>query len=692
MDTSVEIGGDSKKRLSITLLLAALISFVLYWLTCFRTFTWWDSSEYSLAALTLGVPHPPGSLLTVILGWMASKLPLGIDKFFELNLLASVIAAVTVYLVGYIGLRLYRQPVEEAENPKPTTGLKLGAFFGALTFGVSITTWFYAIRFTPYITTSVLTAFIIIAMLAWQRRSADSDSHLWLGLATLLFGLDFSVHRTNLLMLPALLIWILIFKPKAFISIKHWVAGIVGLAVGLSVQLLTIPIAAAQPVINMNNPNSPSRFWDYITLKQYGGGWLINIFPRKAPFLSVQIADYFKVFGANFANSNWAYLGFLPLIIGLTGLALLFKRNWKLALGLTVLFIFSSFGAIIYFNLPENFFRSIDRHYMPSFVIFAIFIAYGAATIFKATFELTSKYRNLFIALVIAAMLIMPLQSLLNNYQNVDGSNSYFAYDTAKNFLSTLPRNAIFFSQADVDTYTLWCIQQSEKFRSDLTVCNLSLMNTPWFIEQVQNADSIFPLKLSNIEIDSLNVIPWHDSTIAVPINANIGKYDLPAGTAFPELISLNVTPTVAGKYILVQDQMILKIIQANNWNRPICFSSMISESNLQFLKPYLRLEGLHWRLVPVRSDSLEREILKNNLINNYVYRGYLDKSVVKENPTNWVCWNYCSSFVTLASMESNSGDTTACRHTMTQLDKLIAPDMQSMPPPLRDALAGACR
>jgi uncharacterized membrane protein YagU involved in acid resistance len=684
METADNTGGRS--RFSILLAVAAIISFVLYILTCFRSFTWWDSSEYSLAALTLGVPHPPGSLLTVILGWLAVKLPLGIDKFFVLNLLAAAMAAVTIYLVGRLALKIYYQTRSDLSRRRymPETG----AFLGALTFGVAITTWYYAIRFTPYITTVLLTALIIAAMLAWQRRASSANSCLWLGLITLLFGLDFSVHRTNLLMLPGLLIWILIFNPKTYLSLKNWVSGVIGLAAGLSVQLLLIPISAAQPFINFNNPSSLTRFWNYITLKQYGGGWLINIIPRKAPFLNTQVADYIKIFSDNFANSNLAYLGLLPLIVGLIGLAILFKRNWKLGLGLFVLFIFASLGAIIYFNLPADYFRSIDRHYMPSFVIFSIFVAYGAVVLTR--FALRGKAVYGISVIIVAFLILMPVQAIRENYLKVDGSKSHFAYDTARNYLVNLPENTIFFSQADIDTYPLWCLQAAERLRPDITVCNLSLINTPWFIKQVQDKDNKFPIKLSDKELDSLSIIPWEDTTISISVNpVEIN----PADTCnIPDSIKLNIAPTIQGKYLLAQDQIILKIVQANNWRRPLCFSSLIPESSVQWLQPFLRLDGLYKRLMTSRSETSDIAPLRANLLENYTYRGFADPSIPKEEPTKWIAWNYCSSFLTLSSMEYSSGDTAGCKNTMAQMRKLLAPDDLSLPPELKNALANACR
>ena len=682
------------KRFRLAFSLSAIAAIIFYWLTCFRTFTWWDNSEYSIAALTLGVPHPPGSLLTVVAGWVVTKLPLGVDKFFALNLFTCLIADITLYFVARVALSLFYQTAENNDFQikgfphGPGMAISLAVLF----FGLSATMWHYAIRFTPYMTTALLTILILMAILAWQKRMNDTDSHIWLALITLLFGLDFSVHRTNLLMLPGFLIWIAVIRPKTFLSIKHWIFGIAGLVIGLAAQFLLIPIAAGKPFINFNDPSNLSSFWDYITLKQYGGGWLINMFPRKAPFLNAQVADYIKVFGDNFVVGPWPIVRFLPFVLGFTGLILLFRRNWRSGLVLAVMFLFSSLGAILYFNLPENFFRSIDRHYMPSFVIFGIFIAYGAASLMLAVLRVQGRLRLAIVALTAILLALMPIQAAVRNYGQVDGSRSYFAYDTAKNYLSGLPKDAIFFSQADIDTYPLWCLQTAEEFRKDVTVCNISLMNTPWFVEQIIERDSKFPLKLDHAELSALSIIPWHDSTIVLPVSAHAEDYGLADSTVMPDSISFLIRPTLSGQYIFVHDQVVLKTIAANNWQRPICISTLIPESTLNWLNPSLRLEGMFRRLVPARSAISETEILRYNLFENINYRGLADPSIPKEAPTTWMAWNFCSTFLTLSAMEYSAGDTSGCRNAINQMNSLIAPENLSPPEGLATAIANACQ
>lgn len=694
MDIAAKQNTAAGRLANVAPVIPALIAVVFYWLTCFRTFTWWDSSEYSAAALVLGVPHPPGSLITVLIGWLFTWLPLAIDKFFVLNLLAALMAAVTVYLVGLIALRLSTGDTD-VPNGKLSVQMPIpvaGAAIGALYFGLSLTTWYYAIRFTPYMTTALLTAVIILTMIAWLRRSEGPHSHLWLGLVLLLFGLDFSIHRTNLLMLPGFLIWILIIRPRTFLSVKHWIYAIAGLIIGLIVQLLIIPMASARPFINFNNPDNFTRFWNYITLKQYGGGWLINILPRKAAFWDVQFADYIKVFGDNFANNKLFPLGYLPLLLGLAGVVILFKRNWKLGTGLALMFICASLGAIIYFNLPLNFFRSIDRHYLPSFVIFGIFIAAAAGALIHAIFAHKKRYRVALIIPSAALLLLMPVQAAVRNFRAVDGARSYFAYDTARNYLANLPADAILFTQSDIDTYTLWNLQIAENLRPDVTVCNLSLINTPWFLKQIFERDRNFPFRLDDAQLDSLAMIPWQDSTIVLATDAASGNDIGNAGDSLPAQIEFTVSPNIQGKYLLPQDQILMKTLLANNWKRPICISSLISGASVKWLKPYLRLEGLYWRLVPARSPEIERQLLSKNLLEKYNYRNYGDPNVLKEPPTKWLGWNLYNSFLTLSFMQSNSGDSAGCRETIGRMLTLMPPKEIEPPAELMKTIDNACR
>ena len=381
---SAELSVSTRTVLAASLT-ASVVAVVFYWLTAFRTITWWDSGEYSLAAITLGVPHPPGSQLAVWLGWIVTKLPLGVSKIVALNCLSGVFAAATIGMVCGLGLGLFRRHhTADTAGSSDISAVLLGAIaaVASLIFSFGDTLWTLATRFTPYTLTPLLTALIIWCLFRWWQDSDRPESIRWLVFASLLFGLDFSVHRTNLLLLPGMLVWILLRQPRVLASLRTWFYCVGSFAIGLAFHLTTIPIAAGKPALNMCDASNWSSFWSYITLKQYGGGMLINLFPRKAPFFSVQIVDYLKFFSDNFAHfGGTIILGILPLLLGLTGLWFLWRRERGLAIGTIVLFLCASIVGVIYFNTPANFFRSMDRHYLPSLLIFTIWIVYGASTL-----------------------------------------------------------------------------------------------------------------------------------------------------------------------------------------------------------------------------------------------------------------------------------------------------------------------
>ena len=132
--------------------LLAATSFIVYWLTAYRTITWWETPEYSLAAVCLGIPHAPGSLLATLIGWAAAKLPVTASAAFTLNLLAGVIASLTavmVYLTVVRLLRDFRDSGEAVVSRRSHWAVMAGALPAVLTLSFSETMWLYAVNFGP---------------------------------------------------------------------------------------------------------------------------------------------------------------------------------------------------------------------------------------------------------------------------------------------------------------------------------------------------------------------------------------------------------------------------------------------------------------------------------------------------------------------------------------------------------------
>ena len=168
----------------------AAFTAIVYWLTAYPTITWWDSSQYSLAASTLGVTGPPGSLLLTLLGWLATRLPFGSHAHI-LNLLAGALAALAVALVFATAVRLIVTVWRGVAPPTQTElgCIAFGAALGSIALAFGDTLWEHAIKFTPYVLTAVFTGIILRTMLSWWEKAEQPDAWRRLALLGLLFGL-----------------------------------------------------------------------------------------------------------------------------------------------------------------------------------------------------------------------------------------------------------------------------------------------------------------------------------------------------------------------------------------------------------------------------------------------------------------------------------------------------------------------
>ncbi len=665
-----------------------LAAFAVFAGAAYPTITWWDSSSYSLAAATLGVTQPPGSLLLTLLGWAVSRVPTGLATAHLLNLLAGALAATTVALVLVVALRLLRRPEadagERARRPsdagattdRPPGGDRpggtserlpalaiAGAALGALSFAFSPTPWQYAVQFTPYVLTGAFTALILWTLARWWSAAEDPGSWRWLLLLGLLFGLDYSVHRTNALLVPGAVAWILIRAPRTALSARAWVAGAAGLLAGAAAQLLIIPIAAAHPVFDFGDPSSWQRFRDYESLAQFGGGWLVQFWPRHAALWSVQAMDLVRAFGANFLwlSGPWAAIGPLVALLGVLGLVALWRRERRLAAAFAVLLALHAVLTVAYFNIPARFFRPFDRHYLPVFTTWAVLGCVGAGAIAGGLRERGGR-RGSAVRWAAALLVLAPLAQLARNWRAEDGARRTFTEDFAANLLRGLPPGAILFTWGDNDTFPAWYVQAVEHVRPDVAIVNLSLTNTAWYLDELLRKDPTFPLPRGFA--DSHGQREWVDSTVVIPVAGTAAQSGLPEGTVLPRAIPVRVAPTIAGKYVLLQDLVLLQVLETNRWRRPLCFAATGPYPGLAGLAPYARLDGLFWRLVPLGDPPADREVLRRNLLETHVYRGYADPALPLDDVSRYLGQNHYRALESLLRAEATAGEGERCRRT----------------------------
>lgn len=671
-----------------------IVATCVFWRTAFPSINWWDSSSYSLAAATFGISSSPGSLLLMLLGWPIAHLPIGTSPAYRLNLFAGVLAASTTAGVYLTALRATRVSAETdpAIQAVDERDFRIGAAAGALAFAFASSMWEYAVQFTPYILTVVFTVALLYTLFRWWEVAELADAWKWLALLGLLFGLDLSVHRTNALLVPGAFVLIVIRSPRTIINPRAILASVGALLTGLSVHLLLIPIARiTSSELNFGNPRDFSRFREYVSLPNSGGGFLVKVFPRNASVWDVQVRDFLSALREN--AFNWdgpaGPVGTLPAVAALIGAIALWRRNRRFAIALLSLLILQSVMTVLFFNVPENYFRSLHRHYLPVWTTIGVFIAYGLGSVAKWIAALGSRRAGVTWSMV-ALLFIVPLVQLAGNWRTHDASNRYFAYDYASNALKTLPPNAILFTVGDNDTFPLMYLQQAEHVRTDVRIANMSVMNYGDYPDQRRKNDPTFPVTIMSAERKALADKPWTDTLLTLPFPGDAKSFGLPADSATLASATFRVKPMWTEK-MLIGDISFLDIIRTNQWRRPITFAITATPAGMSWLEPYGRLEGLHWRIVPFRKPQANAEALRANLLSEFSYRGYADTSVIVDDVSARIAVLYHQSLGALLERELARGDTVACQRARSALMSAIPVNRLKLPPESQLEALPAC-
>ncbi len=673
---------------SIGAIVVTAIAIAVFWRTAYPTITWWDSSSYSLAAATLGINSPPGSLLLTLFGWPVAHLPFVDSPAHALNLLAGLLAAFVVALVyaaATMALRI------AGPGERGNSAAAFGVAAGALTFAFGGTLWTYAIQFTPYVLSAVFTGLILWTLFRWWIDADRPDAWRWLVLVALLFGLDFSVHRTNALLIPGAIVWILIRRPVTARSPRTIVAGAGGLVAGLAVQLLLIPMAVlTRSTLNFSEPSTLSRFWDYVTIKQLGGSFLLQLFPRKSPVWSVQTADLLRVLRDNYLQwsgpSRW--LGVLPAVAAVWGFVTLWRGNRRLAAALASVVLLQAAFTVLYFNIPANFFRTFDRHYLPVCVTIGVFVACGLGGAMAAVAARLRTPQT--VAVAAALFTILPAARLWSNWSANDASRRYFARDYAANALLGLPPRAIYFTVGDNDTFPVMYLQSVEGVRPDVTIINLSVASVPWWPEQLTRRDSLFPLSMSREQRTALGQRAWSDTVATVRVAGAPETLALPAGAVPPDSIRLNVHP-MYGDTMLPAEIVLLDIVRTNAWKRPLAFAITATQRSMEWLAPYGRLEGFYFLAAPAINPPVDPQVLRHHLFDVARYRGYADSSIRIDDVTRSMGLQAYEPLLTLLSADASLGTPDKCRADRTALLAHLPLDRLTTPPDYRAQIESAC-
>jgi len=369
----------------------------------------------------------------------------------------------------------------------------------------------------------------------------------------------------------------------------------------------------------------------------------------------------------NETSRNKYYL--LPFLLGFAGLLFqLFRdnKNWWIIM---LLFLMTGIAIVFYLNQYPNQPRERDYAYTGSFYFYAVWIGLGVVAVYDSLKKLTGEG----IAATLSGILclVVPVIMGSENWDDHDRSGRYLARDVAFDYLESCAPEAILFTNGDNDTFPLWYAQEVEGKRTDVRVCNLMLLNTDWYTDQMKRKvyeSSPLPISLPVQKyydgvnnqvfidpnrkefVDISTTIDWiksKNSATKVRVSANEWLDILPSrniripvdkkkvlesGTVKPE-DSSKIVPYIdiklTGSSILKSQLLVLDILAHNNWERPIYFVTGYHPDALG-LEEYFQLEGLAYRLVPIRTEKkswldygrIDTDIMYENMMNKFAWGG----------------------------------------------------------------------
>ncbi len=410
-----------------------------------------DSAEFVTAAYVLGVPHPPGFPLYVLLGKLFTFVPLGTIAW-RVNLMSAFFGALTVALLYLLINKIIRN--------------RFIAFCCSLILAFSQLFWSQSIVAEVYTLNSFFVVLLLIILISWAGNKKDKYL-LWF---SFVYGLSLTNHTMMSLFAPAFFIFILLTDRKILTKFKLIAQMFLLFCLGLSVYIY-LPLRAMQnPPLNFGRADTFKGFLDHITRRVYND-------------FSVQSQLYSKLgLAVSFLVLIYEQF-FLPtLFLALAGISYLFAKKRNLAILTLGIFLLNSLGIIFLrkFGFGLGIIYSYQFYYLPAFLIVVIWLAviiqYLSEKI-NLMFKAKSRGFCLFLRLLLFAILIsLPLSFLAGNYQKNDLSDFWFSYDYAKNVLASLEPNSIFYFsydgslQADTEIFDYLYLKKVENFRPDVII------------------------------------------------------------------------------------------------------------------------------------------------------------------------------------------------------------------------------
>jgi len=502
---------------------AAIVTFLalgaLYAITAAPGVTWWDAGEFVAAAHTLGVPHPPGTPLYVLIANVWASLLGGLERAYAVNLLSAACTAGAGAAAAALVARL--------------TGRAVIGIASAVCAGTMSTVWASATEAEVYGPALMLA---MLTLLSAERAGRTGDAR-FVAITAYLFALAAPLHVTALVAGPAALVLaasrgdgavrrdIAVSLALALIAAgavgtgRWWLAGIAFVALAgtafvirsaravpavwvVAISIFAVMLLRAQhdPGINQGNPSTAAALFGVIARDQYT---IAGLWPRQAPVWLqlvnfLQYADWQVALGLGptvtpTAPRLLATIAYIAL--GATGFVVHRRadlRSWR---ALVVLGVCGSLGVLAYLNLkagPSIGYgiiadsaphepRERDYFFMFAFWTWGLWAGMGAAALAARWFAARRQ-------LAVAAGLGIAAAPVLLNWAALDRNREPEASlprRFAEELLAAAPPRALLLVAGDNDTYPLWYLQHVHGARGDVVVVTYPLLGAAWYRDEL---------------------------------------------------------------------------------------------------------------------------------------------------------------------------------------------------------------
>ena len=402
----------------------------------------------------------------------------------------------------------------------------------------------------------------------------------------------------------------------------------------------------------------------------------------------------------------------LPLLLGLLGILFLMYsgKEGNQTLWITILlFVLTGLAIVIYLNQTPYQPRERDYAYSGSFYAFSIWIGLGVLGIIRAL----DKWVPRSVSAVVVTICCLGIPALMaqQNWDDHDRSGRYTSRDFGGNYLASCKPNAIIFSNGDNDTFPLWYNQEVEGYRTDVRVCNLSYLQTDWYIGQMKRgAYESAPLPISwqpkdyvsgkneVVYVDSmmpqLDVKTAYDFVLSTdPQTKREGEAFIPSNHLFlpidaKQVISTGTLPASRVGEIVPQmdiqldrritksSLMILELLKENNWKRPVYFATTVGDEYYMGLNDHFELTGLAYQILPVgvkgAGTGVNTDEMYTNMMTKFRYGGINNPKVYLDENITRMCRTHRMMFSQLIGALVAKGDSVRALKALDYCEKQI--------------------